>query len=162
MNQFKSFSTGVSTKGGSYILIFFTLLQFGILLVYVINPITQKIVEVKDGSRLERSAVLSFGRDFYNSMMFIHHNTPGDAIVVIPPDEVDTVFGNEGLMQYFLFPRRITNCPTQSTLETCMNIFKDREAYMLIVGAYADALESSDDRYIPHGEDFGLYELNPG
>ena len=90
-----------------------------------------------------RSAILGFGDDFGAYVMFLNDQLPDNATVVVPPMSVDSVFGNAALMQYFLFPRRIQNCPGELSLDACVDKLSGEGVYFLATGAYhlADPLE---------------------
>lgn len=128
--------------------------QTGLLLWYVILPLREQVRSVRDLSALERSAILSFGDSFAAYVQFLTDVIPEDATVVVPPDEVDSALGHEGLMQYFLFPRRITNCPRSESPEACIERMMEESAYFLAVGDYppgstierSTTLKSFDER----------------
>lgn len=112
------------------------LAQLVLLLRVGILPLREQVRSVRDLPALERSAILSFGDSFSAYVQFLTEAIPEDATVVVPPDEVDSVLGHEGLMQYFLFPRRITNCPRSESPEVCIERMKEESAYFLAVGEY--------------------------
>lgn len=110
--------------------------QLALLFRFGILPLREQVRSVRDLPALERGAILSFGDSFAEYIQFLTYAIPEDGTVVLPPDEVDSALGHEGLMQYFLFPRRITNCPRSESSEACIERLKEVPAYFLVVGDY--------------------------
>jgi hypothetical protein len=121
----------------------FVLAQLTILLWVGIIPAREKIRSVWDLPAQERSATLGFGDDFRAYVKFLNDQIPVDANVIVPPMSVDNVFGNAAMMQYFLFPKRIVNCPGEISLEECVERLHGDGVYILATGAYhlVDPLE---------------------
>ena len=69
----------------------------------------------------ERSARFSFGEEFLNYMQFVAETVPEEATVVIPKENVGGALGHIGIMQFFLFPRKIVDCPLDSVPE-CLGL----------------------------------------
>jgi len=58
-----------------------------------------------------RSARFSHGIEFANFIDFIKHETPNDAVVILPPDgEGHRNLSTSAFMQFFLIPRKVINC----------------------------------------------------
>jgi hypothetical protein len=59
-----------------------------------------------------RSAYFFQGGQFADFIKFIHLNTPENARVVLPPrDSGPSALSTTPLMQFFLAPRQVINCP---------------------------------------------------
>jgi hypothetical protein len=93
---------------------------------------------------IERSAELSFGDDFAGYIEFLTKEIPTGARVIQPAFRQDPVFGHQGLMQYFLFPRQVMPCPTEITWDSCMGKFNGPATYILAIGDFPPAI---DPRY---------------
>jgi hypothetical protein len=110
------------------------------------------------GGAVERSAYLSFGDDFEGYVAFLRAEIPDSALVALPPQSVSTTFGHNGLMQYFLFPRRITNCPREATFDACAVHLGGPATYILRVDGFPDALpDGLHKRYVEYGPEYGVY-----
>lgn len=110
-------------------------------------PLREKVRSVRALPAQERSAILSFGDDFAAYVAFLNDRIPEEATVVVPPMNIDNVFGNAALMQYFLFPRRIINCSGELSPEECVDRFHKERVYFLASGnyPYAKQLESGSN-----------------
>jgi len=84
---------------------------------------------------LERSARLAFGDDFAAYLRFLRDLVPADGKVIIPPMSTDAVFGNIGLLQYYLFPRRIDNCG-EHEIEACLLRVTGARTYILALPSF--------------------------
>lgn len=60
-----------------------------------------------------RTTALLFSEDYANYIEFVKDVVPADAMVLIPKEAHVWNFGNLGLMQYFLYPRSIIDCPVE-------------------------------------------------
>jgi hypothetical protein len=89
---------------------------------------------------------------------FVKSIVPEDGLVMIPKEEQVWNFGNAGLMQYFLYPRQIADCPIES-LEECILNLKGPNTYILAPDATFPPREVADQvkRFIPFEGDRGLY-----
>jgi hypothetical protein len=105
-----------------------------------------------------RSASILFGDNYAEYIEFVKAFVPKNGLVMIPKEEQVWDFGNVGLMQYFLFPRQIVDCPIES-LEECILNLKGPNSYILAPDAtfpprrYADRVKE----FIPFKGDRGLY-----
>jgi len=131
----------------------------GILLgVFTIRPMVARVWPIRNEPALDRSARLSYGPVFAEYVLFLRTMIPEDGTVVIPPPSVDVVLGHMGFMQYFLFPRRLTNCPEGEAWEDCRIHYGGRLTYLLSVAGFPPRDELGLDKiYIPFDERWGIY-----
>jgi hypothetical protein len=109
-----------------------------------------------------RSASILFDTDYAEYIEFVKANVPEDGLVMIPKEDQVWDFGNVGLMQYFLYPRQIADCPIES-LEECILNLKGPKTYILAPDATFPPREVADQvkRFIPFEGDRGLYVPPP-
>jgi hypothetical protein len=113
-----------------------TLAQLALLTSVEIRPLHEKTYSVRNLPADGRSAILGFGDNFWAYVMFLNDQIPDNATVVVPSMAIDSVFGNAALMQYFLFPRRIVNCPGELSLNACVERLGGEGVYFLATRAY--------------------------
>ncbi len=134
--------------------------QLYILLQSSVIPLALRVWNNRTFSAKQRSAALAFGSDFAGFMRFAAETVPPDAKLVLPRPEQDPTFGNIGLIQYFLIPRQLINCPSSEMAEqeACILRLSGSDTYILAVGSFppARAAESSKT-LIPYNEDLGVY-----
>ena len=70
---------------------------------------------------------------------FIVEVVPESGRVVLPPLTVDSTFGNMGIIQFFLFPRSIVNCPSVEATEECLELFQGDDTYFLSVDSFPES-----------------------
>ena len=133
-------------------------IQLYLLSTGVVGPLWQDVRSLADRGYLERSARLSFGDQFFRYIQFLRDEVPESGRIVLPPISVDDRLGNTGIMQFFLFPRSIVNCPTVETTEECLAVFQGSETYFLSVGPFPgnDNVEGTR-RYLSYSDDLGLF-----
>lgn len=106
----------------------------------------------------ERSAMLAFGRNFKDYMAFLKAHVPEDAILITPPPNVDGVLGHQGLMNYYLFPRKLSNCPASEPIEACISSLRGPNTYFIAVRSYPPpSLADSVKDFIRYDDERGLY-----
>jgi hypothetical protein len=142
-------------------LIVLALAQIAALVATQIWPLAQKLWHVRDEDAVVRSARLSYGADFAGYVTFLRQSIPEDALVVIPSREEDPVLGEMPFLQYFLFPRRLTNCPTGTAWTDCAAHYHGPETYLLVVGDFPprEGLDASRE-YLAYDSERGV--LAPG
>lgn len=118
------------------------------------DGLTKKV----ERSSVERSARIAFGPEFAGYISFVRERVPEGATVALPPMEAEAVLGHTGLMQYFLFPRRTTNCPRSQAISACASQLAGSDIYVLRVRDFpgdmlADRLEK---RYVEFADGRGL------
>ena len=138
-----------------------TLAAIAQLLFILINPITELSQDIwgeRFASAPWRSASILFGNDYAEYIEFVKSNVPEEGLVIIPKQDQVWNFGNVGLMQYFLYPRPIADCPMQS-LEECILDLKGPNSYILAPDSTFPPREVADQvkRFIPFEGDRGLY-----
>ena len=134
------------------------LVQLILLSVVIVPPTGWRVWRIRDQSALVRSARLSYGPEFADYVLFLRRIIPEDGLVVLPPSGVDVVFGNMGFMQYFLFPRELTNCPEAVVWEECLVNFRGGRTYLISVGGFPQSEELGlDERYIPFNGKWGVF-----
>ncbi len=107
----------------SIVLAVAVVLQVGLLTDDYALTSLKRIWRLRAMSAYERSAMFSFGEDFLRYMEFVTDTVPADATVVIPKEAQGGMFGHVGIMQFFLFPRRIVDCPLES-VPGCLGLGK--------------------------------------
>ena len=144
----------------SFILITLSVaIQIGLVITTFILPLRNRIQGVKQLPRLERSITLSFGDDFAAYMGFLADVIPVEATVVLPPVEIDSTLGNVGLMQYFLYPRRITNCPGEMDFADCAVMYSGERTYILTIADFPpEGAAEMSKTFIQFDDRRGVYE----
>lgn len=134
------------------------LAQIVIVMDSLILPLRARIRTVDDLPALERGAYLGFGDEFAGFTAFLRENSPEAASIVIPPMSSDPVYGNTALMQYFLYPRSITNCNGGQRFEACFEQFAGEASFIISTSDYhAEEQSGLDARWIPYEGDKGIY-----
>lgn len=113
------------------ILIGAVIVQLGLLLNGYVSTQLSRIWRFRDMTAYERSAMFSFGEEFLDYMQFVHETVPEDATVVIPKEIVGGALGHVGIMQFFLFPRKIVDCPLD-TVPECLGL-ANPDVYILAI-----------------------------
>ena len=146
------------TNASNLILVLIVATQLMILFRNNIPDLVQKIWQARTGSATWRSASIHLGDDYANYIEFVKANVPEDALVIIPKEDQVWNFGNVGLMQYHLYPRKIADCPID-TLEDCILNLKGANTYILAPTATFPPRELADlvKRYVPFDQESGLY-----
>jgi hypothetical protein len=133
------------------------LIQTAIVVFKLVLPLRAEVQTVADRSAFERSARLSFGDRFYEYLDFIRDEVPDEGTVVLPPVSIDATFGNMGIMQYFLAPREVVNCPTEQEARKCLSLFDGKNTYFLHLQGFPTASDESGGReLIPLDDSLGL------
>jgi hypothetical protein len=132
--------------------------QIAILFLVILKPLATDMLNSRGLPVLERSAIMRFGDRFSEYTQFIRRRTGDSAILLIPYRETDEVFGNVGIMQYFLFPRMITNCPSNQTFKECFQLQAGSNTIILSVPGFPpEDLEDRMYRYVPFDEEWGIF-----
>ena len=159
-------SVGINLKKPAHISIILVslvvVIQIGLVITTFILPLRNRIQGVRRLPMLERSITLSFGDDFAAYMGFLMDVVPEEATVVLPPVEIDSTLGNLGLMQYFLYPRRIANCPGEMDFADCAFLYSGERTYILAIADFPPkgAVEINKP-YIQFDDRRGLYAPSP-
>ena len=137
-------------------------IQIGLVITTFILPLRNRIQGVKKLPALERSITLSFGDDFAAYIGFLEDVIPEEATVVLPPVEIDSTLGNGGLMQYFLYPRRITNCPGDMNFDDCAILYSGERTYILGVADFSpDGSAEMSKTFIQFDDRRGVFAPRP-
>ena len=137
-------------------------IQIGLVITTFILPLRNRIQGVRHLPKWERSITLSFGDDFAAYMGFLAKVIHEEATVVLPPVEIDSTLGNVGLMQYFLYPRRITNCPRDMNFDDCAILYSGERTYILAVADFPpEGAAETNKTYIQFDDRRGVYEPSP-
>ena len=125
-------------------------------------PLAQRVWEVRGDPPLERSARLAFGDAFADYMRFLREHVPENARLVVPPKAVVPVYGDIGLMQYFLAPRQIVDCPAGPDLAPCVASMDGARTYILAIPEFppTDSVPANKEHW-DHGGGFGVYAPRP-
>jgi hypothetical protein len=111
-------------------------IQLGLLYAYQVQPTLHELATVRGMSNWSRSAQLSFGDEFTGYMQFVRKHVPENARVIIPPTNIHSTYGNQGIMQFFLFPRPISNCPNENEASACLKLYSGESTYFLFVDGF--------------------------
>jgi hypothetical protein len=106
------------------------------ILVVVRSFVLPSIRLIRDTHNLtaeDRSAVIAFGDRYAEYFAWIRENTPENAVLLIPPADLDEILGHVGVMQFYFIPRRISDCPNSQTWGECMRIQKGEDTYILAI-----------------------------
>lgn len=134
------------------------IIQFAVMAQSIIEPMAREILDVRNEQAPERSAVISFGDGIAGYIAFIIDRTDKDEFVLLPYRENHEVLGNEGLMQYYLIPRRITNCPFDQPFEKCLLIQGGSRTSILSLNGFPPvAIDDGKYLFVPFNEDWGIY-----
>jgi hypothetical protein len=140
-------------------------IQLFVLLQSNLIPLTLRVWNNRSSSARQRRAALAFGSDFAGFMRFAADVVPPEAkLVLVRPDQ-DETFGNIGLMQYFLIPRKLINCPSSEPAEqeTCLLQLTGSDTYILKVGSFPpiEAVEGSK-KLLRYNDAWGVYAPSGG
>ena len=134
-------------------------IQIGLVITTFVLPLRNRIQGVRKLPMLERSITLSFGDNFAEYIGFLADVIPEEATVVLPPVEIDSTLGNVGLMQYFLYPRRITNCPGEMDFADCVIMYSGERTYILAIADFPpEGAAETNKPYIQFDDRRGVYE----
>jgi hypothetical protein len=141
-----------------WLAVLFVVSQLAILVVTQVTPLLGRIWRLRFASALVRSAQLSYGAGFTDYVLFLRRVVPEEALVVVPSLEADPVLGEMPFMQYFLFPRRLTNCPTGAPWSKCLINYGGPQTYIMAVRSFPprSGLEGLKE-YVPFDELRGVY-----
>jgi hypothetical protein len=127
-------------------------------------PLSLRVWNHRTLTAKERSAALAFGSDFAGFMRFTAEVVPPDGKLVLPRAAQDSTLGNIGLMQYFLIPRELINCPSSEPAEeeACVLQLSGADTYFLAAGSFppASAAEKSKT-LLPFNAKWGVYAPSP-
>lgn len=138
--------------------------MFSIFKAYV-RPWALRIWDLRYYPAWERAAKLLeiYDKDFGGYIGFVRENVPEDAKVILPPREFGSAFEHIGLMQYFLFPRRIDNCG-RNEVEACIKRVTGPKTYILGLSFFPPRdLAEEYKAFIQYDGNMGIYApINAG
>ena len=127
-----------------------------------ILPLSKLVVQRYGTDAIERSALFFYGKKFSEFINFVNENVPPEAIVIIPRFEQDELFGHEGIMEFFLIPRKVENCPPNIPVEGCILRQHASNKYILAVEGFpprSAALQVK--QWVPFDGERGVYIPSP-
>ena len=101
-----------------------------------LEPLVARVADHQGASAKDGGARIAFGDQFGDFLQYVDGFVPPDGRVVVPPIDVDSTYGDVGLMQYLLFPREIVNCPAGADLPGCVQSLIGQRTYILRVGDF--------------------------
>jgi hypothetical protein len=126
-----------------------------------ILPMYRDARDVRGLPALQRSAIIAFGDTFAAYIGFLRSQIPETGRVVIPPPSADPVFGNTGLMQYYLFPRQIVNCPDGPDVDICTRSMDAPATVLLRIDGFPDPDAVPSDKGLrSFNNNLGIYLLS--
>jgi len=132
--------------------------QVILLMRFSVVPLAERAWQVRSRPALERSAEIAFGSDFAEFMDFLRETVPADAKLVVPSKSLDPVYGDIGLMQYFLRPRRIIDCPAGEGMLPCLQSLTGASTFILAVPDFPPLAQATQRRvYVEYAERLGVY-----
>lgn len=134
------------------------IIQFSVLAQSIIRPAAIEILDVRNDQAPKRSAVIAFGDGIAGYIAFIIERTDEDGFVLLPYRETHEVLSNIGIMQYYLIPRRITNCPYDQPFEDCLLIQGGSRTSILSLNGFPSvAIDDGKYQFVPFNEAWGIY-----
>ena len=124
-------------------------------------PDLEKLWVLRGRSTFERSVVFFLDERSLGYLEFANSQIPKDALVVIPKQTDEPIFGHVGMMQFYLFPRRIVDCPIEAAQE-CLGAGRPN-TYILApsIDFPPRELVSGSMRFIEHGGNRGIFAPAP-
>lgn len=127
-----------------------------------ILPVAKLVVQRHRANAAERSALFFYGKKFSEFIIFIKENVPPEAIVIIPRFEQDELFGHDGIMEFFLFPRKVGNCPPNIPVEECILHQHESNKYILAVEGFPPRSTAVQvKQWVSFNEEWGIYIPSP-
>lgn len=117
--------------------------QLGILVTGSVYRVARRAWEVREASALERSAQIAFGAGFADFVSFARKTVPESAKLVVPSKGMEPLYGDIGMMQYFLRPRKIIDCPMGEDMAACVRSMTGATTYLLAVPGFPPEADAS-------------------
>jgi len=139
------------------------LLAQGVLLFEgTLGPLARRVWDVRQDPPLERSARLAFGDSFAGFILFLREEVPEGSRLVVPPKALIPDYGDIGLMQYFLAPRQIVDCPAGPDLPSCVASMDGNKTYILAIPKFPPRDSIPENKvFREYVEGFGVYAPRP-
>lgn len=123
-----------------------------------VMPWLARIGSLRDFHPWERTALILEDEEFAGHIRFLRHNTPPEAILILPPKTLNNSYEHIGFMQYMLFPRDIHNCGHDESPEECVSRMADDNIYILGLDYFPpreEALETK--KFLRYDGDLGVF-----
>lgn len=141
-------ATGFASRSAGICLALAVSVQTGYLVSGTVARVAARSWVVRGAPAVERSAQIAFGDEFADFMSFVRENVPVTAKLVVPPKGLDPLYGDIGMMQYFLRPRRIIDCPLGVDLAPCIGSLTGKSTYLLAVPGFPPLPEAGLNRHL--------------
>lgn len=115
MDYFRSRS--LIGKLSGLILLVAVVVQLAVVFKFIVLPDLEQLWVMRERSPYDRSVVFLLDEQSLNYLEFANSELPEDAVLVIPKRTVEPIFGHVGMMQFYLFPRTIVDCPLEAAHE---------------------------------------------
>jgi hypothetical protein len=123
----------------------------------VISPLAIRVIEIKEFSALERSAILHEGFEFADYINFIRETIPSGAKVILPPHSTRHSLTNFGFADYFLMPRELHNCGRNEIDECILRMTGDRSYIPVLSDFPPREIVAQVKQFIPYKGNFGVW-----
>jgi hypothetical protein len=143
---------------GSFLLVLAVLYQLIQIIQVEILPDAKLVMQRHEAKATGRSALFFAGKGFSDFIAFVNENVPHEAIVFIPRFEQNELFGHEGIMEFFLFPRKVENCSPNIPVEECILNLRGPNKYILAVEDFPPHSAAVQvKQWVPFNEERGVY-----
>ncbi|HEY46177.1 MAG: hypothetical protein AMJ88_14555 [Anaerolineae bacterium SM23_ 63] len=123
-----------------------------------ILPLAKFVMQRNGANATERSALFFAGKGFSDFITFVNENVPLNGTVFIPRFEQNEIFGHEGIMEFFLFPRKVENCSPNIPVEECILNLRGPNKYILAVEGYPPRSAAVQVKeWVPFDGEQGIY-----
>lgn len=125
-------------------------------------PTLRRVWRLQSEPAIERSALFAFGSGFAEYAEFVRQHVPEGATLAIPKESQDAEWGHLGIVQYFMFPRRIIDCPPEEA-EACVLRLTGESTFILAPNDLFPPRPAAGQVriYLPFDDRRGLY-VPPG
>jgi hypothetical protein len=140
------------------ILVFISVIaiQLYLLVTFIISA-GHQVWLMRDMSPIQKSAMMTWTKEFSDYIGFLNNVIPEDAKVIIPPNNSGLPLDNVGYIQYLLFPRDIHNCG-QNEIEACILRVTGSNTYILANSNFPPKeLAEQSKTYIKFSDGYGVY-----
>lgn len=121
---------------GKTLLSLVVIVQLFVLVQSTLIPALMEILDTRDYQAVERSAMIAFGDDIAEFIRFVGERTNEVDFVLIPSPEAHEVMSHVGIMQYYLIPRNVSNCPINQSFQECFQIQGGPKTSILSVNGF--------------------------
>jgi len=154
---------GRSLKGklSASIVMLAVVVQLAVVARDIVLPDFKQLWLMRGRSTYDRSVVLFLDETALSYLEFANSKIPEDAVLVIPKQTYEPIFGHVGMMQFYLFPRTIVDCPIEAAQE-CLGTGRPN-TYILAPSIDFPPREflSEGMRFVEHDGDRGFFAPVP-